>query len=77
MTQKGTHTWNIIIHYHRCPSCGKIIESRDDYVYEAGKQHKDLVCPRCLRGFTAVKRAPLRFGPLLGQEEHVEWDWRK
>jgi hypothetical protein len=75
MTQNGTHTWDIIIHYHRCPGCGFIIESREDYHYRMGKYQKDLTCSRCQRRFTITKPTRLRFGPLIGNPQPPEVDW--
>ena len=66
MTQKGLHTWDIIHQYHRCPNCGYIIESRDDYKYLLGKYEKDLECDRCHHQFTLTKHAKPVLGPLLG-----------
>lgn len=75
MTQRGSHTWDLIQQYHRCPKCGFIIESREDFKYHNTKYSKELKCPRCQNEFTVTKAGPFRLGPLLGQEEHVEVDW--
>jgi len=55
MTQKGEHTWDLIIQYHRCPYCEKIVESRDDYHYQLGSWIKEVTCDRCGRTFTLKK----------------------
>lgn len=75
MTQKGEHTWDLIQEFHRCPACGFIVESRDDYEYRNMKYEKELKCPRCQREFMAVKAVKPKLGSLLGQEDHVEVDW--
>lgn len=63
---KGNHTWDIIIQYHRCPKCGVIMESRLDYEYRLGKYQKDLECERCGHRFTLTKKTKPTFGPLWG-----------
>jgi uncharacterized C2H2 Zn-finger protein len=75
MTQRGIHTWDLIVHYHLCPKCGKIIESREDYRYQKGAWTKQLRCPKCSTLFIARKQQPLRFGPLLGEPQPPEWEW--
>ncbi|NGX42675.1 MAG: hypothetical protein K940chlam7_00959 [Chlamydiae bacterium] len=54
MGQKGEHTWDIVIHYHRCPECGYIIESRQGFTFRAGKYQKEVVCDRCDHEFLVV-----------------------
>jgi uncharacterized C2H2 Zn-finger protein len=66
MTQKGTHTWDLILHYHLCPHCGYIFESRADYQYRLGSYQKDLECPRCHTQFMVTRNRKHHFGPLLG-----------
>lgn len=75
MTQRGTHTWDLILHYHKCPSCGMIIESRQDYKYRLGKYQKALECRRCHHEFIVYKPSPPRFGPLFGSAQPTEMDW--
>ena len=58
MTQKGIHTWDLVLKYHECPQCGNIIESRQDYYLEGKKYVKQLVCPRCQNEFRVTK--PIR-----------------
>lgn len=77
MSQRGSHTWDRAIHYHRCPFCSFIFESRKIYEYLLGKYQKDLECLRCNKKFTVTKNTRLTFGPLLGEPEHVEIDWSK
>lgn len=75
MTQRGTHTWDLVVDYQRCPQCGYICENRDKYRYRLGKYQKDLECPRCKHLFTVTKKTrPIR-GPLLGEPEPVEILW--
>lgn len=76
MTQRGTHTWDLVLDYHRCPKCGNIVESRDKYQYQAGKYQKEIECDRCHHLFIAVKPTKLTFGPLIGDPEPPEMDWR-
>jgi len=75
MTQKGPHTWDINIQYHRCPKCGFILENRDNWQYRLGKYQKDLECPRCKQSFTVIKKTKPRFGPLIGEPQKAEFDW--
>lgn len=76
MTQKGPHTWDIIIQYHQCPKCGYINESREDYEYRLGKYQKDIRCERCGNNFTLTKRARPSMGPFFGEGDHAEVDWK-
>lgn len=75
MSQKGSHTWDLIVHYHRCPDCGYIIENRDDFQYEHGKYVKNVKCGRCHKEFIVQKERELSFGPLIGDVEPAEIDW--
>jgi hypothetical protein len=75
MTQKGEHTWDLIYHYHRCPKCGFIIESREDFHYQLGGWTKDLQCDRCHENFTVTKSRKPSFGPLIGDPQPVEMEW--
>lgn len=75
MTQKGTHTWDLIVQYHRCPKCGYIQESRENYEYRLGKYEKDLECERCHHRYHLEKKVKAKFAPLVGEPEYVEWDW--
>jgi hypothetical protein len=77
MTQKGPHTWDLILQYHRCPKCGKIIESRENYTYRLGKYIKELQCTNCKENFTLTKPTKPIFGPFFGEPEVAEWDWPK
>lgn len=75
MTQKGTHTWDIIIQYHRCPHCGNIIESRQDYEYQMGKWLKEVICDRCKKATCFESKIKPKFGPLIGTPQPPEFDW--
>lgn len=77
MSQKGTHTWDLILQYHQCPKCGYIIESRKGYDYRLGKYQKDLECERCHHIFTVTKNTKPTFGPLIGEAQPVEVDWKE
>lgn len=56
MTQKGTHTWDIVIDYYQCPKCGNIIENRETFEYRLGSTQKDFECERCHHKFTITKK---------------------
>ena len=56
MTQKGAHTWDLIIHYHRCPNCGYIVENMEDFRYILGDWIKDVKCERCHHEFVVKKK---------------------
>lgn len=75
MTQKGSHTWDLILQYHRCPRCGYIIESRVDFNYRLGSWIKDLECTRCQYHFTETKARKPSFGPLIGDPQPIEMTW--
>lgn len=75
MTQKGNHTWDLVLQYHRCPSCGKIIESREDFRYLMGSWIKDVICERCGHTFRLTKKVKPAFGPLIGTPQPPEFDW--
>lgn len=75
MTQKGTHTWDLVLKYHRCPKCGFIIESREDYTHRLGAWIKDLTCSRCGEHFSLEKNTKPTFGPLIGTPQPPEIDW--
>lgn len=75
MTQKGTHTWDLTLDYHRCPQCGFIIESRDSYQYRLGAWIKDLQCERCGHTFSLQKDRKPSFGPLFGDPQPKEMEW--
>ncbi|WP_068469098.1 hypothetical protein [Candidatus Protochlamydia phocaeensis] len=64
----GNHTWDIVIHYYRCPKCGYIIENRDKYEYRLGQLEKDLTCGRCQEHFMVVKESQPTFGPLFNSD---------
>lgn len=63
--KKGTHTWDMHLHYHRCPACGKIHESRSAYEYRLGVYQLDLTCSRCEHHWTEDKPTKPRFGPFF------------
>ncbi len=65
MTQKGTHTWDLIVDYHECPNCGYIIESREGYQLEGGQYIKNLECPRCHHKFIVTKGKKNSIFPLF------------
>lgn len=65
----GTHDWSLTAHYHRCPSCRKIFESREEYFQRLGLWEKDLSCPHCAQKFTISKEVSPSFGPLFGKRK--------
>ena len=52
---KAIHTYPLHIEYHRCPKCGWIIESRQQYEQRFEFLEKDLECDRCENKFTEKK----------------------
>lgn len=76
MSQAGEHTWDMFVHYHRCPRCGYIIESRQQYEYKLGEYLKELTCNRCDHEFIAKRPSKPTFGPLIGEDQPAEFDWR-
>jgi uncharacterized C2H2 Zn-finger protein len=72
----ANHTWKIILDYHACPKCGKIIESREPYIDVFGKASKDLKCPRCEHLFTIQSEKKKLIGPLFGEATDVEMEWK-
>lgn len=75
MSQKGLHTWDLILQYHKCPACGAIIESREDFRYRQGLWIKEVNCNRCNHNFELIKKRKPGFGPLLGDPQPFEMDW--
>lgn len=76
MTQKGLHTWDLVLQYHRCLRCGNIIESRIDFTYRLGTWVKDVRCDRCGHSFEVAKVRKPAFGPLIGDPQPYEIDWK-
>lgn len=67
----GNHTWDLILHYYRCPRCGYIIENQGKYEPRFSTLVKELACPRCQAAFTVTKKTKPSFGPLLGHDPEV------
>ncbi len=76
MSQKGKHTWDINITYHRCPKCGFVFEDREAYQYVLGKYVKNLECPRCGNRYTMENKRRSSIGPLFGEPGSPEVEWR-
>lgn len=76
MGQKGKHTWDIHITYHRCPSCGYVFEDRGVYEYVLGKYIKNLECARCGKTYTIDNANKPTLGPLFGEPAAPEVEWR-
>ena len=68
----GHHTWDLVLHYVRCPFCGYIAENRDKYISYLDRIEKEVKCPRCEKSFKLKKETPPSFGPLLGHKEDVD-----
>jgi hypothetical protein len=76
MTQKGSHTWDLITDYHRCQKCGYIIESRQAFQRDdKGAWFKSIICERCGNQFVINKLCKPSFGPLIGDPQPIEIDW--
>jgi len=75
MSQKGQHTWDISVHYHRCPKCGFIIEDRQEFQLKDGKWVKDVTCEECGEDLQFEKARKAKFGPLIGTPQPPEFDW--
>lgn len=75
MTQKGEHTWDLVIDYRRCPTCGFIIEDRQIFHYEMGVWIKEVFCQRCRKEFSIIDNQRPTFGPLIGRPEPPEITW--
>lgn len=75
MSQKGLHTWDIVVQYHKCPTCGAIIESRHDFQYRNRSWVKEVSCVRCGHNFELIKDRKPGFGPLIGDPQPYEMDW--
>lgn len=75
MTQKGEHTWDLVIDYKRCPKCGFINEDRQSFRYEMGAWTKEIVCGRCEHPFIVKNNRKLTFGPLIGTPQPPEFTW--
>jgi uncharacterized C2H2 Zn-finger protein len=76
MSQRGRHTWDILIMYHRCPKCGFVFENREAYQYVLGKYLKQLRCPRCGKEYTLEENRRAAIGPLFGEAPPPEVEWR-
>ena len=69
--QHGNHTWDLNVHYYRCPQCGYILENRDKFELRFNQLLKDMACPRCQYAFRVIKKNRPTFGPLLGHNPEV------
>lgn len=75
MTQRGSHTWDMVIDYHLCPNCKRIIESRQNYLYTSGRCVKEIQCPYCEHAFSVSKDKKAHWSLFSGSDEVPEWDW--
>jgi DNA-directed RNA polymerase subunit RPC12/RpoP len=69
--QHGHHTWDLILHYYRCPHCGYIRENRDKFKLQNHLLQKDLICLRCQHTFVVTKKRKQTFGPLWGHDPEI------
>lgn len=67
----GNHTWDLVLHYHECPFCGFILESRDKFEKRFHHIIKDLTCSRCSHPFRVEKKIESHLGPLLGHNPEI------
>lgn len=70
-----THTWDLYLHYHRCPECGFILESRERPVYRNGQLEKPLDCPRCQNHWMEKRPYNGPIAPLFGSLTSPEFTW--
>lgn len=67
----GHHTWDLVLHYYRCPKCGVIIENRDKFETRFHRLEKNIICVRCQYSFKVAKKRKPTFGPLLGYDPEI------
>lgn len=67
----GNHTWDLILHYVRCPKCGYIMENREKFETHFHRLEKNIICTRCQSAFKMAKKRKPVFGPLLGHDPEV------
>lgn len=77
MSQKGPHTWDMVLDYQRCPACGFVQETRVPYLFDkkTGNYLKSLDCERCSHTYQAVKPSKLKRRPLISEGEPAEITW--
>lgn len=76
MSQKGAHTWDIVIDYQKCPKCAWITESRKTYQCHNGKWGKEIECQRCHHRFIVTKQEKVpKIKPFFSDGESIEVDW--
>lgn len=68
----GNHTWDMILHYYRCPGCGYIMENRDKFESRFHRLEKEVICPICKKHFVVERKTQSTFGPLLGNDPEVD-----
>lgn len=65
---KGHHTWDLYVHYLRCPHCGFILETR--------QRANHFTCPRCSKEFDVKSKTKSALGPFLDDKNQTsEMDW--
>lgn len=68
----GNHTWDLVLHYYRCPVCGYILENRAKFESRFHELVKECICLRCQHSFTISKKKQPTFGPLLGSDPEID-----
>ena len=68
----GNHTWDLVLHYYRCPHCGYIIENQDKFEPRLKRLEKNLICQRCQHAFIVTLKPQQVCGPLLGHNPEVD-----
>lgn len=76
--QNRDHTWDLYLHYYKCPNCGFINADRQAYQYRTGgKYQKKLHCRRCSHEFTVYKVCRPSLGPIIGDGQPGEIEWNE
>lgn len=72
--RKGDHTWNIDVHYARCPICGFINEVKGPLTYHDGKYEKEINCIKCDK-LIQISKKLTQIGPIFGDATPAEMEW--
>ena len=66
----GNHTWDLVLHYHRCKHCGYINENREKFQKKFNLLQKTVLCTKCSQSFTVTKHQYLH-DCLLGYDPNI------
>ena len=58
------------------PALRAIIETMKSFIINWESRIKQVQCERCGNKFVAKKPHKPKFGPLIGEEQPPEWDWK-